>query len=52
MLIDPKLTVGKRKTPGCICGNSPEYLQARHGFPREFIANIAIMEVPAAGAAE
>ena len=24
--------------------NSPEYLQARHGFPQEFIPNIAVVE--------
>jgi uncharacterized protein (DUF302 family) len=32
--------------------NSPQYLQGRHGFPRELIANIAIAEALAAGAAE
>ena len=32
--------------------NSPEYLQSRHGFPRELRANIAVVDALAAKAAE
>ena len=32
--------------------NSPEYLQARHGFPQELIANIAVVETLATKAGE
>jgi uncharacterized protein (DUF302 family) len=32
--------------------NSPEYLQSRHGFPRELLANIAVVDALAAKAAE
>jgi uncharacterized protein (DUF302 family) len=32
--------------------NSPEYLQNRHGFPEELLANIAVVGVLAAMAAE
>lgn len=32
--------------------NSPAYLQARHGFPRDLIQNIAAVEAIAAAAAE
>jgi len=32
--------------------NDPEYLQARHGFPRELMANIAAVAQLAAAAAE
>jgi uncharacterized protein (DUF302 family) len=31
--------------------NSPEYLQERHGLPRELLANIAVVETLAANAA-
>ena len=32
--------------------NAPEYLQSRHGLPPELLANIAVVEVLAAKAAE
>jgi uncharacterized protein (DUF302 family) len=32
--------------------NNPAYLQARHGFPRELVGNIAIVETLAAAANE
>ena len=32
--------------------NSPEYLQSRHGFPQELLANIAVVDALAAKAAE
>jgi uncharacterized protein (DUF302 family) len=32
--------------------NSPQYLEERHGFPRELLANIAVVETLAAKAAE
>jgi len=32
--------------------NSPEYLQKRHGFPQELLANIAVMETLATKAGE
>ena len=32
--------------------NSPQYLQQRHGFPQELLANIAVVEALAAKAAE
>ena len=32
--------------------NSPDYLQARHGFPRELVQNIAAVEAVARAAAE
>lgn len=32
--------------------NSPQYLQNRHGFPQELLANIAVVETLAAKAAE
>jgi uncharacterized protein (DUF302 family) len=32
--------------------NSPEYLQARHAFPQELIANIAVVETLATKAGE
>ena len=32
--------------------NSPQYLQRRHGFPQELLANIAVVETLAAKAAE
>lgn len=32
--------------------NSPEYLQERHGIPRELVPNIAVVEALAAAAAE
>lgn len=32
--------------------NSPQYLQQRHGFPQELLANIAVVDALAAKAAE
>jgi uncharacterized protein (DUF302 family) len=32
--------------------NSPEYLQARHGLPQEFVQNLAVVGALAAAAAE
>ena len=32
--------------------NSPEYLQARHGFPAELLPNIAVISALAGNAAE